>query len=222
MRSTFRSQSGDRTRNLRRGRSRSDFAFDDLVIALRRGLGKPPRLFAVPRALLSHAHSALRADRTCLDRLDGELDCRPVEADRSGLECRRPIPPPHWSSWRNRCCATAERARATPLPFENPARRCAGCGRSRRARCARRSLRVRAASRAWCRATACSGRAATMPAMPISVVGSSRANRISCSRSPGRMPVNVISMSRPGSRPDRRMMRSARSTIFTGCPMLST
>ena len=40
-----------------------------------------------------------------------------------------------------------------------------------------------------------------MPSMPIGVVGSSRANRISCRRSPGRMPVNVISMSRPGSRP---------------------
>ena len=68
----------------------------------------------------------------------------------------------------------------------------------------------------------CTGFAATMPGMPISLVSSSRANRISCRRSPGRMPVNLISMSRPGSRPLRRMMRSARSTIFTGWPMLST
>ena len=58
--------------------------------------------------------------------------------------------------------------------------------------------------------------------MPIGEVGSSRANRISCSRSPGLMPMNLISISRPGSRPERRIMRSARSTIFTGCPMLRT
>ena len=40
-----------------------------------------------------------------------------------------------------------------------------------------------------------------MPGMPISAVSSSRANRISCSRSPGRMPVNSILMSRPGLKP---------------------
>ena len=56
----------------------------------------------------------------------------------------------------------------------------------------------------------------------ISTVGSSPANRISFSRSPGRMPVNTTSMSRPGSRPDSRIIRSARSTILTGWPMLST
>src|SRR5262249_8229569 len=42
------------------------------------------------------------------------------------------------------------------------------------------------------------GLAATMPSMPIGAVGSSRANRISCRRSPGLMPVKVMSMSRPG------------------------
>ena len=66
------------------------------------------------------------------------------------------------------------------------------------------------------------GSAATMPSMPIGTVGSSRANRISCRRSPGRMPVKTMSMSRPGSRPDSRISRSARSTILTGCPMLRT
>ena len=66
------------------------------------------------------------------------------------------------------------------------------------------------------------GLAATMPSMPIGAVGSSRANSISCRRSPGRMPVKVMSMSRPGSRPESRIIRSARSTIFTGWPMLST
>ena len=45
------------------------------------------------------------------------------------------------------------------------------------------------------------GLAATMPSMPIGTVGSSCANRVSCRRSPGRMPVNTMSMSRPGSRP---------------------
>ena len=46
------------------------------------------------------------------------------------------------------------------------------------------------------------GFAATMPAIPISAVGSSWANRISFSRSPGRTPVISIRMSRPGSSPE--------------------
>ena len=66
------------------------------------------------------------------------------------------------------------------------------------------------------------GFAATMPGTLISELDSSSANRISLSRSPGLMPVNTISISRCGSRPARRIMRSASSTIFTGCPMLST
>ena len=45
------------------------------------------------------------------------------------------------------------------------------------------------------------GLAAMMPATPISTAGSSLANRISFSRSPGRMPENTISISWPGSRP---------------------
>ena len=50
--------------------------------------------------------------------------------------------------------------------------------------------------------------AATTPAgddlvfMPISEVGSLRANKISCSRSPGLTPVKAMSTSRPGSSPD--------------------
>jgi hypothetical protein len=39
------------------------------------------------------------------------------------------------------------------------------------------------------------GFAAITPAIPISVLGSSVANKISFSRSPGRMPVNTISTS---------------------------
>jgi hypothetical protein len=66
------------------------------------------------------------------------------------------------------------------------------------------------------------GRAATTPRNPISTIGSPRAKRTSCMRSPGRAPVNTMSTSRPGSSPASRIIRSARSTIFTGCPMLST
>ena len=66
------------------------------------------------------------------------------------------------------------------------------------------------------------GLAAMIPATPISIVGSSVANRISFSRSPGRIPLKTISISCPGCRPDSRIMRSARSTILTGWPMLST
>src|ERR1700756_1671248 len=36
--------------------------------------------------------------------------------------------------------------------------------------------------------------------MPMSMVGSSRANRISCSRSPRRIPVKTMETSRPGSK----------------------
>src|SRR5262249_6559209 len=45
------------------------------------------------------------------------------------------------------------------------------------------------------------GLAATMPSMPIGAVGPSRAHRISCQRSPGLLPEEVTSISRPCSRP---------------------
>jgi hypothetical protein len=45
------------------------------------------------------------------------------------------------------------------------------------------------------------GFAAITPATPISIVGSSLANRISFSRSPGRIPLKTISISCPGSSP---------------------
>ena len=50
----------------------------------------------------------------------------------------------------------------------------------------------------------------------------SLANSISFNLSPGRVPIKAISISRPGSSPESRIMRSARSTILMGWPILST
>ena len=65
-------------------------------------------------------------------------------------------------------------------------------------------------------------RALRIPGVSVAIIGSAGWNRLSSFFSPGRSPVNTISMSSPGLRPARRIICRARSTILMGLPMSST
>ncbi len=102
--------------------------------------------------------------------------------------------PLHTSNRRRRCCQ-----RPKTLPYDNPEPRPENAVNAAAFIAGDDQFNSRSQS-CMVSSEGCSGRAATMPGMPISLVGSSRANRISCNRSPGRTPVKVTGCHVPGSR----------------------
>src|SRR5919198_602301 len=82
-------------------------------------------------------------------------------------------------------------------------------------------MRCSSSATAWWTAapSGTGGRETTMEGWPLGTGSSSGATMSSTTFSPGRAPTIAMGMSRPGTLPDSRMSRSARSMIRTGSPM---
>ena len=154
----------------------------------------------------------LRGSAGDLGRADAIEHCWQANSSRPTAICSRrrpaPIAPP--GSPRHRRCGRipAPAGRAAPAP---------------RADCPpRQAPAISSIARPTSAGSAVRGVAISRPGKSVGRGGSWPWNSSSYSFSPGRRPVKRISTSSSGRRPASRIMRRARSTIFTGLPMSST